>query len=71
MFQGLRRALLADLSANNHKMMRTANGWFSFFMAIGNVRGYPAGFYSKFYKIFPSLKQKPATSTARMSNPAS
>ncbi|GLT44419.1 hypothetical protein SLA2020_183210 [Shorea laevis] len=39
-------------------MMPTANGWFSFFMAVGNVRGYPAGFYSKFYKIFPFTKTK-------------
>ncbi|KAE8676625.1 hypothetical protein F3Y22_tig00111582pilonHSYRG00125 [Hibiscus syriacus] len=31
------RALLADLSANDHKKMRTANGWFSFFMAVGNA----------------------------------
>ncbi|GKV32322.1 hypothetical protein SLEP1_g40938 [Rubroshorea leprosula] len=58
MLQGPCRALLADLSANNHKMMRTANGWFSFFMAVGNVRGYLAGFYPKFYKIFPFTKTK-------------
>ncbi|GLT44414.1 hypothetical protein SLA2020_183160 [Shorea laevis] len=58
MLQGPCRALLADLSANNHKMMQTANGWFSFFMAIGNVRGYLAGFYPKFYKILPFTKTK-------------
>ncbi|GKV52232.1 hypothetical protein SLEP1_g58823 [Rubroshorea leprosula] len=58
MLQGPCRALLADLSANNHKMMRTANGWFSFFMAVGNVLAYAAGSYSKLYKILPFTKPK-------------
>ncbi|GLT41435.1 hypothetical protein SLA2020_155010 [Shorea laevis] len=58
MLQGPCRALLADLSANNHKMMRTANGWFSFFMAVGNVLGYAAGSYSKLYKALPFTKTK-------------
>ncbi|EOY17492.1 Sucrose transport protein SUC2 isoform 2 [Theobroma cacao] len=53
MLQGPCRALLADLSANNHKRMRVANGWFSFFMAVGNVLGYAAGSYSNLHKIFP------------------
>ncbi|KAK8572165.1 hypothetical protein V6N13_047779 [Hibiscus sabdariffa] len=56
MLQGPCRALLADLSANDHKKMRTANGWFSFFMAVGNVLGYAAGSYSHLYKIFPFTK---------------
>ncbi|XVF63258.1 hypothetical protein PTKIN_Ptkin09bG0073200 [Pterospermum kingtungense] len=58
MLQGPCRALLADLSANNHKRMRTANGWFAFFMAVGNVLGYAAGAYSHLYKIFPFTKTK-------------
>lgn len=56
MLQGPCRALLADLAGNNHKKMRTANGWFSFFMAVGNVLGYAAGSYSKLYHIFPFTK---------------
>ncbi|XP_022718211.1 sucrose transport protein SUC2-like [Durio zibethinus] len=58
MLQGPCRALLADLSANDHKKMRTANGWFSFFMAVGNVLGYAAGSYSHLYKIFPFTRTK-------------
>ncbi|GLU06819.1 hypothetical protein SLE2022_238110 [Rubroshorea leprosula] len=58
MLEGPCRALLADLSANNHKMMRTANGCFSFFMAVGNVLGYAAGSYSKLYKVLPFTKTK-------------
>ncbi|KAK8545853.1 hypothetical protein V6N13_067115 [Hibiscus sabdariffa] len=53
MLQGPCRAFLADLSANDHKRMRIANGWFSFFMAIGNVVGYAAGSYSNLYKLLP------------------
>ncbi|XP_042960502.1 sucrose transport protein SUC2-like [Carya illinoinensis] len=44
MLQGPCRALLADLSWNDQKRMRTSNAFFSFFMAIGNVLGYTAGF---------------------------
>ncbi|KAK6246494.1 hypothetical protein SCA6_009584 [Theobroma cacao] len=58
MLQGPCRALLADLSANDHKKMRTANGWFSFFMAVGNVLGYAAGSYSHLYRIFPFTRTK-------------
>ncbi|GKV09028.1 hypothetical protein SLEP1_g20588 [Rubroshorea leprosula] len=58
MLQGPCRALLADLSANEHTKMRKANGWFSFFMAVGNVLGYAAGSYSKLYKVFPFTKTK-------------
>ncbi|KAK5840645.1 hypothetical protein PVK06_009548 [Gossypium arboreum] len=53
MLQGPCRAFLADLSGNDHKRMRIANGWFSFFMAIGNVLGYAAGSYSNLYKLLP------------------
>lgn len=53
MLQGPCRAFLADLAAGDHRKMRTANGFFSFFMAVGNILGYAAGSYSKLHKIFP------------------
>ncbi|KAK8490951.1 hypothetical protein V6N13_031784 [Hibiscus sabdariffa] len=53
MLQGPCRAFLADLSANDHKRTRIANGWFSFFMAIGNVLGYAAGSFSNLHKLLP------------------
>uniref|UniRef100_A0A7N0VNL8 Sucrose transporter n=1 Tax=Kalanchoe fedtschenkoi TaxID=63787 RepID=A0A7N0VNL8_KALFE len=56
MLQGPCRALLADLSGENHKKTRTANAFFSFFMAVGNVLGFAAGSYTHFYKIFPFSK---------------
>lgn len=58
MLQGPCRALLADLSENNQKKVRTANNFFSFFMAIGNVLGFLAGSYSKLHKIFPFTTTK-------------
>lgn len=58
MLQGPCRALLADLSGNNQKKVRTANSFFSFFMAIGNVLGFAAGSYSKLHKIFPFTTTK-------------
>ncbi|KAG6675038.1 hypothetical protein I3842_15G079500 [Carya illinoinensis] len=58
MLQGPCRALLADLSGNDQKRMRTSNAFFSFFMAIGNVLGYAAGSYTHLYKIFPFTKTK-------------
>ncbi|KAJ9675257.1 hypothetical protein PVL29_024279 [Vitis rotundifolia] len=56
MMQGPCRALLADMSGHNHKKTRTANSYFSFFMAVGNVLGYAAGSYSDIYKFFPFTK---------------
>ncbi|XWS24849.1 hypothetical protein CRYUN_Cryun27aG0020200 [Craigia yunnanensis] len=56
MLQGPCRAFLAGLSANDHKRMRIANGWYSFFMAIRNVLGYAAGSYSNLYQILPFTK---------------
>jgi solute carrier family 45 protein 1/2/4 len=53
MLQGPCRALLADLSGDDQKMMRTGNALFSFFMAVGNVLGYAAGSYTHLYKLFP------------------
>ncbi|PIN10907.1 hypothetical protein CDL12_16509 [Handroanthus impetiginosus] len=58
MLQGPCRALLADLSGGNAKKMSSANSWFSFFMAVGNVLGYAAGSYTHLYKIFPFSKTK-------------
>ncbi|KAI6689643.1 hypothetical protein NL676_026471 [Syzygium grande] len=53
MLQGPCRALLADLSAHNHKRMRVANAFFSFFMAVGNVLGYAAGSLPNIHKFLP------------------
>nr|XP_043636592.1 sucrose transport protein SUC4 [Erigeron canadensis] len=51
--QGPCRALLADLTGNDHRRTRVANAYFSLFMAIGNVLGYATGAYSGWYKVFP------------------
>ncbi|XP_031247159.1 sucrose transport protein SUC2-like [Pistacia vera] len=56
--QGPCRAFLADLSGNNHKKTRTANNFFSFFMAVGNVLGYAAGSYTHLYHMLPFTKTK-------------
>ncbi|XP_061366589.1 sucrose transport protein-like isoform X2 [Gastrolobium bilobum] len=58
MLQGPCRALLADLSAGDQRKTRSANAFFSFFMAVGNVLGYAAGSYSSLYKVFPFTKTK-------------
>ncbi|XP_047181268.1 uncharacterized protein LOC124847753 [Vigna umbellata] len=52
MLQGPYRALLADLSASDHRKMRNTNTFFSFFMAVGNVLGYAAGSYSGLHHVF-------------------
>ncbi|KAL0709180.1 hypothetical protein Bca4012_016158 [Brassica carinata] len=51
--QGPCRAFLADLAAGDARKTRTANAFFSFFMAVGNVLGYAAGSYTNLHKIFP------------------
>ncbi|KAJ8760600.1 hypothetical protein K2173_015267 [Erythroxylum novogranatense] len=56
MLQGPCRALLADLSAGDQIKTRTANSFFSFFMAVGNVLGFSAGSYTHLYHIFPFTK---------------
>ncbi|KAG6598988.1 Sucrose transport protein SUC2, partial [Cucurbita argyrosperma subsp. sororia] len=53
MLQGPCRALLADMSCNNHKKMRVANGLFSFFLGVGNVLGYAAGANSQLHTLLP------------------
>ncbi|KAH9313245.1 hypothetical protein KI387_028280, partial [Taxus chinensis] len=53
MLQGPSRALLADLSGKNQRRTRSANAFFSLFMAVGNVLGFAAGSYSKWYQILP------------------
>ncbi|GMH21809.1 hypothetical protein Nepgr_023652 [Nepenthes gracilis] len=53
MLQGPCRALLADLAAENHSKTRTANAFYSFFMAVGNVLGFAAGSYRHLYRVFP------------------
>ncbi|KAB1220685.1 Sucrose transport protein SUC5 [Morella rubra] len=50
MLQGPCRALLADLSGKDQKRTRTANAFFSFFMAVGNILGFAAGSYTHLYK---------------------
>ncbi|KAI4316053.1 hypothetical protein L6164_024070 [Bauhinia variegata] len=52
MTQGPCRALLADLTAKDHRRTRVANAYYSLFMAIGNVLGYATGSYSGWYKVF-------------------
>ncbi|VYS69170.1 unnamed protein product [Arabidopsis thaliana] len=56
--QGPCRAFLGDLAAGDAKKTRTANAFFSFFMAVGNVLGYAAGSYTNLYKIFPFTMTK-------------
>ncbi|KAI6687929.1 hypothetical protein NL676_024757 [Syzygium grande] len=53
MTQGPCRALLADLTGQDHRRTRVANAYFSLFMAVGNVLGFAAGSYSGWYKILP------------------
>ncbi|ESQ29622.1 hypothetical protein EUTSA_v10023799mg [Eutrema salsugineum] len=65
--QGPCRAFLADLAAGDAKKTRTANAFFSFFMAVGNVLGYAAGSYTNLHKIFPFTMTNAATSIARTS----
>nr|ABB30164.1 sucrose transport protein SUT1 [Phaseolus vulgaris] len=52
MLQGPCRAFLGDLAAGDQKKTRTANAFYSFFMAIGNVLGYAAGSYDKLHHLF-------------------
>lgn len=58
MLQGPCRALLADLSGKNGKKTRTANSFFSFFMAVGNVLGYAAGTVTHLHDAFPFTRTK-------------
>ncbi|KAL8134099.1 sucrose transport protein-like [Apium graveolens] len=56
MLQGPCRALLADLCNGDTRRMRSANAFYSFFMAVGNILGYAAGSYNNLYKLFPFSK---------------
>ncbi|KAL2335026.1 hypothetical protein Fmac_016239 [Flemingia macrophylla] len=56
MLQGPCRAFLGDLAAGDQKKTRTANGFFSFFMAVGNILGYAAGSYDGLHNLFPFTK---------------
>ncbi|KAK4253009.1 hypothetical protein QN277_010848 [Acacia crassicarpa] len=58
MLQGPCRALLADLAAGDQHHTTTANSFFSFFMAVGNVLGYAAGSLSRLHKMFPFTMTK-------------
>ncbi|KAL9663628.1 hypothetical protein QQ045_019019 [Rhodiola kirilowii] len=53
MTQGPCRALLADLTGNDHRRTRVANAYFSLFMALGNVLGFATGSFSGWFKVFP------------------
>ncbi|KAG2262716.1 hypothetical protein Bca52824_069795 [Brassica carinata] len=52
------RAFLADLAAGDARKTRTANAFFSFFMAVGNVLGYAAGSYTNLHEMFPFTMTK-------------
>ncbi|KAK1391935.1 Sucrose transporter [Heracleum sosnowskyi] len=56
MLQGPCRALLADLCTSDTRRMRSANAFYSFFMAVGNILGYAAGSYNDLYRLFPFSK---------------
>ncbi|KAF3603257.1 hypothetical protein F2Q69_00038244 [Brassica cretica] len=56
--QGPCRAFLADLAAGDARKTRTANAFFSFFMAVGNILGYAAGSYTNLHKMFPFTMTK-------------
>ncbi|KAL6213822.1 hypothetical protein ACLB2K_013261 [Fragaria x ananassa] len=58
MLQGPCRALLADISGSDTRKMRTANGFYSFFMAVGNVLGFSAGSYTHLHKMLPFTMTK-------------
>ncbi|KAK9713770.1 hypothetical protein RND81_06G050400 [Saponaria officinalis] len=53
MVQGPTRAFLADLSRHDHEKMKVANGFYSFFLAVGNILGYAVGSIPTLYKILP------------------
>ncbi|KAI3843203.1 hypothetical protein MKX03_009802 [Papaver bracteatum] len=56
MLQGPCRALLADLTGTDQRRTRTANAFYSFFMAVGNILGFAAGSYTNLYKFLPFSK---------------
>ena len=56
MLQGPGRALLADLSGRNQRRTRSANAFYSLFMAVGKVLGFATGSFSKWYKVLSFTK---------------
>ncbi len=54
--QGPCRALLADLVGDDEKRSRSAFGFSSTFMALGNVLGFAASAYDRWYQVFPFTK---------------
>ncbi|KAK9167701.1 hypothetical protein Scep_002892 [Stephania cephalantha] len=58
MLQGPCRAFLADLADGHARTTRTANSFYSFFMAVGNVLGYLAGSITHLYKILPFTRSR-------------
>ncbi|OVA01529.1 General substrate transporter [Macleaya cordata] len=56
MLQGPCLALLADLTGTDQTRTRTANAFYSFFMAVGNILGFASGSYKNLYKFFPFTK---------------
>ncbi|ERN12617.1 hypothetical protein AMTR_s00025p00229310 [Amborella trichopoda] len=53
MLQAPCRALLADLAGKNQSKTRSANGFYSFFMAVGNILGFAAGAFPNLHSLFP------------------
>ncbi|XP_077248790.1 sucrose transport protein SUC8-like [Tasmannia lanceolata] len=53
MLQGPCRALLADLAGKNQRRVRSANSFYSFFMAVGNILGFAAGSFTHLHKLLP------------------
>ncbi|WVZ02703.1 hypothetical protein V8G54_023509 [Vigna mungo] len=58
MLQGHCRAFLADLAAGDQRKTRIANGFFSFFIGVGNVLGFTAASFSGLDKTFPFMQTK-------------
>ncbi|XP_068658182.1 sucrose transport protein-like [Aristolochia californica] len=47
------RAFLADLAGRDHRRTRSANAFFSLFMAVGNVMGFAVGSMTHLHKLLP------------------
>ncbi|KAL9245501.1 hypothetical protein vseg_019146 [Gypsophila vaccaria] len=58
MVQGPTRAFLADLSRHDHEMIKVANGFYSFFLAVGNILGFAVGSIPTLHEILPFTMTK-------------